>query len=88
MTHKPTYYQSAGAASPSNVTRQAPAGGPPPLATQVFATAPGERVPDAPLERPRDPEWYRRAVFYEVLVHGSRMPAVMAPGTSRGLTSA
>jgi maltose alpha-D-glucosyltransferase/alpha-amylase len=89
VTHEPTYYQSAGAASPSNVTQQAagPPAGPPPLATQVFATAPGERVPDAPLERPRDPEWYRRAVFYEVLVRGFQDASGDGTGDIRGLTS-
>ena len=34
-----------------------------PLTTPPFAAPPGERVPDFTLERPRDPEWYRRALI-------------------------
>jgi len=52
-----------------------------------FATAPGERVPDAPLERPRDPEWYRRAVFYEVLIRGFQDANGDGTGDIKGLTS-
>jgi maltose alpha-D-glucosyltransferase / alpha-amylase len=52
-----------------------------------FAAAPGERVPDAPLDRPRDPEWYRRAVFYEVLIRGFADASGDGTGDIRGLTS-
>jgi len=42
---------------------------PPPLAG--FTPAVGAPVPDSfAFDRPRDPEWYKRAVFYEVLVRG------------------
>jgi len=57
------------------------------LAVPPFATAPGERVPDAPLERPRDPEWYRRAVFYEVLIRGFQDANGDGTGDIKGLTS-
>ena len=40
------------------------------VAAPPFAAPPGERVPDFTLDRPRDPEWYKRAVFYEVLIRG------------------
>ena len=39
------------------------------------------------LERPRDPEWYRRAVFYEVLVRGFQDASGDGTGDIRGLTS-
>jgi len=40
------------------------------VAAPPFAAPPGERVPDFTLDRPRDPDWYKRAVFYEVLIRG------------------
>ncbi len=57
------------------------------LSVPPFATAPGGRVPDAPLERSRDPEWYRRAVFYEVLVRGFQDANGDGTGDIKGLTS-
>ena len=33
------------------------------------------------VEQPRDPEWYKRAVFYEVLVRGSTTRAATGPAT-------
>jgi len=57
------------------------------VVSQAFAAPPGERVPDAPLERPRDPEWYRRAVFYEVLIRGFQDANGDGTGDIRGLTS-
>ena len=42
---------------------------PPPAQPASFALPPGEPIPDSfSFEKPRDPQWYRRAVFYEVLV--------------------
>jgi maltose alpha-D-glucosyltransferase/alpha-amylase len=52
-----------------------------------FASPPGEPVPDFALDRPRDPEWYRRAVFYEVLVRGFQDANGDGTGDIRGLTS-
>ncbi|HEY3880100.1 MAG TPA: alpha-amylase family glycosyl hydrolase, partial [Trebonia sp.] len=52
-----------------------------------FAAPPGERVPDFTLDRPRDPEWYRRAVFYEVLIRGFQDANGDGTGDLRGLTS-
>jgi maltose alpha-D-glucosyltransferase/alpha-amylase len=52
-----------------------------------FSAPPGEPVPDFTLERPRDPEWYRRAVFYEVLVRGFQDATGDGTGDIRGLTS-
>ena len=34
--------------------------------------------------QPRDPEWYKRAVFYEVLVRGLPTPTVTAPAICAG----
>ena len=52
-----------------------------------FASPPGERVPDFTLDRPRDPEWYRRAVFYEVLIRGFQDASGDGTGDIKGLTS-
>ena len=32
-------------------------------------------------DQPRDPEWYKRAVFYEVLIRGFQDPTATAPAT-------
>jgi maltose alpha-D-glucosyltransferase/alpha-amylase len=48
---------------------------------------PGEPVPDFTLEQPRDPDWYRRAVFYEVVVRGFQDSNGDGTGDIRGLTS-
>ncbi len=58
-----------------------------PLTTPPFAAPPGERVPDFTLERPRDPEWYRRALFYEVLIRGFQDANGDGTGDIRGLTA-
>jgi maltose alpha-D-glucosyltransferase / alpha-amylase len=52
-----------------------------------FAGPPGEPVPDFTLEQPRDPDWYKRAVFYEVLVRGFTDANGDGTGDIRGLTS-
>jgi maltose alpha-D-glucosyltransferase/alpha-amylase len=52
-----------------------------------FAAPPGERVPDFTLERPRDPEWYRRALFYEVLIRGFQDANGDGTGDIKGLTA-
>ena len=54
---------------------------------EPFASPPGEPVPDFALDRPRDPEWYRRAVFYEVLIRGFQDANGDGTGDIRGLTS-
>jgi maltose alpha-D-glucosyltransferase / alpha-amylase len=58
-----------------------------PVTAAPFASPPGEPVPDFALDRPRDPEWYRRAVFYEVLVRGFQDASGDGTGDIRGLTS-
>jgi maltose alpha-D-glucosyltransferase/alpha-amylase len=57
------------------------------VAAPPFAAPPGERVPDFTLDRPRDPEWYKRAVFYEVLIRGFQDASGDGTGDIRGLTS-
>jgi maltose alpha-D-glucosyltransferase/alpha-amylase len=52
-----------------------------------FAAPPGERVPDFTLDSPRDPDWYKRAVFYEVLIRGFQDANGDGTGDIRGLTS-
>jgi maltose alpha-D-glucosyltransferase/alpha-amylase len=52
-----------------------------------FAAAPGERVPDFTLDQPRDPEWYRRALFYEVLIRGFQDASGDGTGDIKGLTA-
>src|SRR5580698_5732338 len=58
-----------------------------PVTTPPFAAPPGERVPDFTLERPRDPEWYRRALFYEVLIRGFQDANGDGTGDIKGLTA-
>jgi maltose alpha-D-glucosyltransferase / alpha-amylase len=88
----------AGNAEPYSVVPQSavpqsaiPAAGPggpgSPVTAQPFASPPGEPVPDFALDRPRDPEWYRRAVFYEVLIRGFQDANGDGTGDIRGLTS-
>src|SRR5262249_46600369 len=55
--------------------------------TGSFPALPGEPVPDFALDQPRDPEWYRRAVFYEVLIRGFHDANGDGTGDIRGLTS-
>jgi maltose alpha-D-glucosyltransferase/alpha-amylase len=52
-----------------------------------FTPPPGERVPDFTLDGPRDPEWYKRAVFYEVLIRGFQDASGDGTGDIKGLTS-
>jgi maltose alpha-D-glucosyltransferase/alpha-amylase len=53
-----------------------------------FPATPGEPVPDPfSFDRPRDPEWYKRAVFYEVLIRGFADSTGDGGGDLRGLTS-
>jgi maltose alpha-D-glucosyltransferase / alpha-amylase len=52
------------------------------------AAAPTEPVPDSfSFAKPRDPHWYQRAVFYEVLVRGFHDSDSDGTGDLRGLTS-
>ncbi|MGO9164236.1 MAG: maltose alpha-D-glucosyltransferase, partial [Streptosporangiaceae bacterium] len=52
------------------------------------APAPSEPVPDSfTFEKPRDPQWYKRAVFYEVLIRGFYDSNGDGTGDLRGLTS-
>ncbi|MCL2586441.1 MAG: maltose alpha-D-glucosyltransferase, partial [Streptosporangiales bacterium] len=48
---------------------------------------PAESVPDFTLEQSRDPDWYRRAVFYEVVVRGFQDSNGDGTGDIKGLTS-
>ncbi len=58
-----------------------------PFTVPPFAAPPGEPVPDFALDQPRDPHWYQRAVFYEVLVRGFQDANGDGTGDIRGLTS-
>ena len=64
------------------------AGRPPATSQGTFHSAPGEPVPDPfSFEQPRDPQWYKRALFYEVLVRGFHDSNGDGTGDLRGLTS-
>src|SRR3984957_7071561 len=53
-----------------------------------FPSIPGEPVPDPfSFEGARDPEWYKRAVFYEVLIRGFADSSGDGTGDLRGPTS-
>jgi maltose alpha-D-glucosyltransferase / alpha-amylase len=53
-----------------------------------FYPPPGEPVPDPfSFDTPRDPQWYKRALFYEVLVRGFHDSNGDGTGDLRGLTS-
>ena len=53
-----------------------------------FYTGPGDPVPDPfSFEKPRDPHWYKRALFYEVLVRGFHDSNGDGTGDLPGLTS-
>ena len=54
---------------------------------EPFASPPSEPVPDFALDRPRDPQWYQRAVFYEVLIRGFQDASGDGTGDIRGLTT-
>src|SRR5947209_13080086 len=56
-----------------NAARLSPAGagGPPNAFTPPARSAPAEPVPDSfSFDTPRDPQWFKHAVFYEVLIRG------------------
>ena len=60
----------------------------PPTQPAGFARQPGEPIPDPFVSgKPRDPQWYKRAVFYEVLVRGFHDSNGDGTGDLRGLTS-
>ncbi|MGD0700044.1 MAG: maltose alpha-D-glucosyltransferase [Trebonia sp.] len=44
-------------------------------------------MPDFTLDQPRDPEWYRRALFYEVLIRGFQDASGDGTGDIKGLTA-
>ena len=69
--------------------RSPPGPPPPPIAhPSGFALPPGEPIPDSfSFETPRDPQWYKHAVFYEVLVRGFHDSNGDGTGDLRGLTS-
>ncbi len=53
-----------------------------------FNTAPGDPVPDSfSFDKPRDPQWYKRALFYEVLIRGFHDSNGDGTGDLPGLTS-
>jgi maltose alpha-D-glucosyltransferase/alpha-amylase len=53
-----------------------------------FNTAPSDPVPDSfSFEKPRDPHWYKRALFYEVLIRGFHDSNSDGTGDLPGLTS-
>ena len=55
---------------------------------QEFKTTGGEPVPDSfSFETPRDPQWYKRAVFYEVLIRGFHDSNGDGTGDIKGLIS-
>ena len=61
---------------------------PPTTSQGTFNTPPSEPVPDPfSFDRPRDPHWYKRALFYEVLVRGFHDSNDDGTGDLRGLTS-
>ena len=60
----------------------------PPAFLPSSAPAPSEPVPDSfTFATPRDPQWYKHAVFYEVLVRGFHDSNGDGTGDIRGLTS-
>jgi maltose alpha-D-glucosyltransferase / alpha-amylase len=72
-------------------TEPVPASGPVlpvPAPRAGFSAAVNEPVPDSfSFDTPRDPEWYKRAVFYEVLVRGYHDSNGDGTGDIRGLTA-
>jgi maltose alpha-D-glucosyltransferase/alpha-amylase len=66
--------------------RPGPAGLSLPPNVPSFASGPAEPIPDS-FEKPRDPQWYKRAVFYEVLVRGFHDSNGDGTGDLRGLTA-
>ncbi|HMG64673.1 MAG TPA: maltose alpha-D-glucosyltransferase, partial [Streptosporangiaceae bacterium] len=69
-------------------THDALSGSQPPEFHASSGTAPVEPVPDSfSFEKPRDPQWYKRAVFYEVLIRGFQDATGDGTGDLRGLIS-
>ena len=72
-------------------TEPVPASGPVlpvPAPRAGFPAAANEPIPDSfSFDTPRDPEWYKRAVFYEVLVRGYHDSNGDGTGDIRGLIS-
>jgi maltose alpha-D-glucosyltransferase/alpha-amylase len=61
---------------------------PPAASPGGFAAPPGEPVPETfSFGKPRDPRWYQRSVFYEVLIRGFHDSNGDGTGDLRGLTS-
>src|SRR6202044_1922518 len=59
-----------------------------PAPVQEFKTTASEPVPDSfSFETPRDPHWYKRAVFYEVLIRGFHDSNGDGTGDIKGLIS-
>jgi len=59
-----------------------------PVQPASFAQPLSEPIPDPfSFEQPRDPQWYKRAVFYEVLIRGFHDSNGDGTGDLRGLTS-
>ena len=72
------------------MTEHEPVSGRPVPASPSAGTSvpqPAESVPDFTLEQSRDPDWYRRAVFYEVVVRGFQDSNGDGTGDIKGLTS-
>jgi maltose alpha-D-glucosyltransferase / alpha-amylase len=64
------------------------AGGPPNAFTPPTTAVPAEPVPDSfSFDTPRDPQWFKHAVFYEVLVRGFHDSSNDGTGDLRGLIS-
>ena len=75
------------AAQPNMVPPGLPGAGPA-TSQGSFNPPPGEPVPDPfSFDKPRDPQWYKHALFYEVLVRGFHDSNGYGPGDLRGLTS-
>jgi maltose alpha-D-glucosyltransferase / alpha-amylase len=68
-------------------THGALGGSQPPEFHASSGTAPVEPVDSFSFEKPRDPQWYKRAVFYEVLIRGFQDASGDGTGDLRGLIS-
>ena len=68
-------------------THGALGGSQPPEFHASSGTAPVEPVDSFSFEKPRDPQWYKRAVFYEVLIRGFQDATGDGTGDLRGLIS-
>jgi maltose alpha-D-glucosyltransferase/alpha-amylase len=69
-------------------THDPQSGSPVPEFRAGSGAVPAEPVPDSfSFAKPRDPQWFKRAVFYEVLVRGFQDASGDGTGDLRGLTS-